>query len=185
MIEKNFLEVFEDRILPEFTITNKNGMRVSVINSGGAIKNIFVPDKNNSFGDVVAGFVNLQGYQQTGNPYFGALIGRYANRIAGAAFTLNSSNHQLSANQNGNTLHGGHKGFDKVYWHIKPLHNENSLKLSYASRDDEEGFPGTLNVKVLYSFSGNNEMTIDYFTTIDKPTPVSFTSHCYFNPHCS
>lgn len=181
MIEKKFLGIFEDKEVSAFSITNNKGMSVCIINYGGAIKNIFVPDKNNRLGDVVAGFKNLPGYLQQDNPFFGALIGRYANRICGGAFTIGNKKYSLSANENNNTLHGGLKGFDKVYWRIKPAHQKNSLLLNYLSKDGEEGFPGNLEVTVVYHLSDNNELSIEYKANCDQPTAVCLTNHCYFN----
>ena len=129
---------FEDKPVTEYTITNAGGMQVSVINYGGAITKLVTPDKNGTMGDVVTGFESLDGYLQKGVPYFGALIGRYGNRIANAKFSLEGKTYTLPANNNGNSLHGGNKGFDKVYWNIEKQ-GDSSLKLTYQSKDGEEG----------------------------------------------
>ena len=131
-------------------------------------------------GDVVTGFESLDGFLQKGIPYFGSLIGRYGNRIANAKFTLDGKTYTLAANNDGNSLHGGNKGFDKVYWNIEKQ-GDSSLKLTYQSKDGEEGYPGNLNVEVIYTLTSDNELKIDYTATTDKPTPVNLTNHAYFN----
>jgi aldose 1-epimerase len=164
----------------QFTLTNNNGMLVKILNYGGTVTDIVTPDKNGKMGNVVLGFETLDGYLQTGNPYFGCLVGRYANRIANAKFTLDGKEYTLAANNNGNTLHGGLKGFDKVIWKVK-LYTDSSLLLSYLSRDGEEGYPGDLSVDVMYSLSDEMALKIDYAAVTDKPTPVNLTNHSYFN----
>jgi len=164
----------------QYTLKNDKGTEVKIINYGGTITNLLVADKNNQVGDVVLGYNSLSGYQQTGNPYFGCLVGRYANRIANAKFILDGKTYTLAANNNGNTLHGGVKGFDKVIWTVDAF-DSTSLHLSYNSKDGEEGYPGNLQVKVIYSLSADNELKIDYTATTDKPTPVNLTNHTYFN----
>src|SRR5579875_1434108 len=171
---------YEGKPVTEYTLTNANGMQVSIINYGGTVTKIITPDKNGNMGDVILGYKSLDGYLQKANPYFGALIGRYANRIANAKFTLDGKTYQLAANDHGNSLHGGNKGFDKVWWDIKKQ-NDSSLLLSYTSKDGEEGYPGTLNVQVVYTLTADNALKIDYTATTDKPTPVNLTNHSYFN----
>src|SRR5437773_6576478 len=136
---------YESKPVTEYTITNGNGMQVSVINYGGTVTKIIVPDKDGKMGDVVLGFDSLSGYLQKGDPYFGSLVGRYANRIANAKFSLDGKEYTLAGNDHGNSLHGGNKGFDKVYWNIEKQ-NDSSLKLTYLSKDGEEGYQGNLNV---------------------------------------
>jgi aldose 1-epimerase len=172
---------FDNKAIKEYTITNPSGMQVGIINYGGAVTRLITPDKNKQMGDVVTGFENLEGFTQKGNPFFGALIGRYGNRISQAKFTLDGKPYTLAANDNGNTLHGGNKGFDKVVWNAEKLAGDSSLKLSYISKDGEEGYPGNLNVEVLYTLTADNALKIDYTATTDKPTPVNLTNHCYFN----
>ncbi|HWJ26279.1 MAG TPA: aldose epimerase family protein, partial [Flavisolibacter sp.] len=138
------------------------------------------PDKNGKFGDVVLGYESLDGYLQKGNPYFGALIGRYGNRIAKGKFTLDGKTYTLAANNNGNTLHGGNKGFDKVVWNAEKQ-GDSSLKLTYQSKDGEEAYPGNLNVTVVYTLTADNALMIDYTATSDKATPVNLTNHAYYN----
>ncbi len=178
--EKSFGS-YEGAPVTEYTISNGNGVQVSIINYGGAITKLVTPGKDGQSGDVVLGFESLDGYLQNNNPYIGSLVGRYANRIANAKFTLNGKTYTLAANNNGNSLHGGLKGFDKVNWQIEKLPGDSSLKLTYQSKDGEEGYPGQLNVEVLYTLTSDNALQIDYTATTDKPTPVNLTNHAYFN----
>jgi aldose 1-epimerase len=178
--EKDF-GLFDDKNVREYTLTNINGMQVGIINYGGAITKIISPDKAGTMGDVVAGFESLDGFQQKGNPYFGSLIGRFGNRIAKGKFTLDKKEYTLAKNNLGNSLHGGNKGYDKVYWNIEKMPGDSSLKLSYHSVDGEEGYPGNLHVEVIYSLTSANELNIDYTATTDKATPVNLTNHAYFN----
>ena len=164
----------------QFTLKNEKGTEVKIINYGGTVTNILVPDKNNQLGDVALGFDSLAGYTQTGNPYFGCLVGRYANRIANGKFTLDGKEYTLAGNNNGNHLHGGLKGFDKVVWKVDAA-DDTSLRLSYNSRDTEEGYPGNMQVNVIYSLSADNDLRIDYTATANKPTPINLTNHTYFN----
>lgn len=164
-----------------YTLTNKNNVQLTVMNYGGTIVSINVPDKNNRFDNVVLSFDSLEGFLQKENPCFGCLVGRYANRIANAAFTLNDIEYKLAPNNNGNTLHGGLKGYDKVVWSSEPLPDNNSVKFSYFSPDGEEGFPGNLTIHVVYQLTDDNAISIDYTATTDAPTPVNFTNHAYFN----
>lgn len=172
---------FENRPVKEYSLTNVNGMEVSVINYGGAITKIITPDRDGNMGDVVTGFETLTGFLQKENPYFGALIGRYGNRIAAAKFTLDGKEYMLAANNNGNSLHGGIKGYDKVFWNIEKMPGDSSLRLSYLSKDGEEGYPGNLSITVIYTLTADNAFKIDYTATTDKATPVNLTSHAYFN----
>ena len=171
---------YDNRPVTQYTLTNARRMQVSIIDYGGTVTNIMVPDKNGNTGDVVFGFDSFDGYVRKNEPYFGALVGRYANRISKAKFTLNGETYSLAANNNGNSLHGGNKGFDKVIWKAQKL-SDSSLKLTYQSRDGEEGYPGNLNVDVTYTLDADNSLTIDYSATTDKPTPVNLTNHSYFN----
>ncbi len=172
---------FENAAVTEFTITNPSGMQVSILNYGGAVTKIITKDKNGKDGNVILGFDSLSGYLQKGNPYFGCLVGRYANRIANAKFSLDSATYTLAANNNGQSLHGGLKGFDKVMWKAEKPAGDSSLKLTYISKDGEEGYPGNLNVEVVYTLTSANELKIGYKATTDKATPVNLTNHCYFN----
>lgn len=170
---------FDNNDVLQYTLTNSKGMVVKIINYGGIITDVMTPDRNGNSGNVVLGYDSLSGYLQKGNPYFGALVGRYANRLANAKFTLEGKTYTLAANNNGNALHGGLKGFDKVIWNAKQ--SANTLTLIYDSKDGEEGYPGNMNAKVEYTLTDDNELKIDYTATSDKPTPVNLTNHTYWN----
>ena len=165
-----------------YTVTNKHGVEAKITTYGGIVVSLKVPDRNGKLDDVVLGFDNLDDYLK-GHPYFGAIIGRYGNRIAKGRFTLNGDEYKLAINNGPNHLHGGIKGFDKVVWSAKPINlkNEVGLELTYLSRDGEEGYPGNLFVTVTYTLTDNNELKIDYTATTDKDTVVNLTSHSYFN----
>jgi aldose 1-epimerase len=165
-----------------YTFSNNNGMEVSIMNYGGIITHLKVPDKSGVVEDVVLGFDNLADYQK-GSPYFGAIVGRYGNRIANGKFSLDGKEYTLVQNNGENHLHGGLVGFDKVVWDAESFENENGagLKLHYLSKDMEEGYPGNLDVTVTYTIKTNNEIRIDYEATTDKATVVNITQHSYFN----
>lgn len=165
-----------------YTLLNKNGMRAKIITYGGIVTELHVPDKDGKLADVTLGFDSLEGYLK-GHPYFGAITGRVANRISGAKFTLDGKEYKLAANNGKNTLHGGKEGFDKKVWRAEPMlaGDGPALKLTYTSKDGEEGFPGTLQCTVTYTLTSDNALKIDYRATTDKPTPVNVTNHAYFN----
>ena len=165
-----------------YTLTNSGGAEVRITNYGGIVTSLKVPDRNGKLDDIVLGFDNLDAYLK-GHPYFGAIIGRYGNRIAKGRFTLHSVEYKLAVNNGENHLHGGIKGFDKVVWNAKPrkLANGAALELTYLSKDGEEGYPGNLSVKVVYTLTNANELKIDYLATTDKDTVVNLTHHSYFN----
>lgn len=165
-----------------FTLTNSRGIEVRVTNFGGIITSLRVPDKNGKLADIVLGFDNLDGYLEN-KPYFGAIIGRYANRIANGKFTLDGHEYTLAKNNGPNSLHGGLKGFNKVVWQAEPFRNQQGtgVNLSYTSKDGEEGYPGNLHVKVSYTLTDKNELIINYEPTTDKATPLNLTQHTYFN----
>lgn len=167
----------------QYTLTNKNGMKVEVINYGGIITSLTAPDKNGKYQDVVLGFTKPEDYFN-GNPYFfGALIGRYGNRIANAKFTLEGKTYELDKNDGPNSLHGGKEGFDTKIWTVEPVKDAQfpTLKLTYVSADGEEGFPGKLTTTVLYTLTDDNALEISYEATTDKATVVNLTQHSYFN----
>ena len=166
-----------------YTLKNASGAEVRITNYGGIVVSLKVPDKNGKFDDVVLGYDNLDGYLKNNSPYMGALIGRYANRIAKGKFSLNGKEYQLAVNNGANHLHGGVKGFDKVIWSAKPLRVANgaALKLTYVSKDGEENYPGNLTATVTYTLTDANELRIDYSATTDQRTIVNLTSHSYFN----
>jgi aldose 1-epimerase len=164
-----------------FTLSNDKGTEVKISNYGGTVTSFITPDKNDKKSEIIVGFDSLNQYLQK-PPYFGALIGRYGNRIANAKFTLDGTTYHLAANDGKNTLHGGLKGFDKVVWDATiPNDSVPSLTLKYLSKDGEEGFPGNLNVTVNYTLTNDNELKIEYNAVTDKPTPVNLTNHTYFN----
>ncbi|HEX2867212.1 MAG TPA: aldose epimerase family protein [Ignavibacteriales bacterium] len=174
-----------------FTLSNSKGMKAEVTNYGGIVVSLIVPDKNNNFSDVVLGFNNLDGYTReeyiNDCPYFGALIGRYANRIAYGTFKIGSEEYKVPINNTPGgipcSLHGGIKGFDKVVWQADTSTEKGlpQLKLHYLSKDGEENYPGNLDVTVTYTLTENNELKIDYLAKTDKATPVNLTNHSYFN----
>lgn len=165
-----------------YTLTNKNAMKVTITNYGGIVTSIFTKDKNDSLANVVLGFDSLSSYVKP-NPYFGTLVGRYANRIGGAKFSLEGKEYKLNANDGKNTLHGGVVGFNKKVWEATELQGKDSvaLQLSYTSADMEEGFPGTLKATVTYVLNDSNELKIYYSAETDKPTVINLTNHSYFN----
>ena len=172
---------FEGKPVTAYTLTNADSMQVTIINYGGTVTDIITRDRNGKFGDVILGYDSLSGYLQKGNPYFGCLVGRYGNRIANGTFTLDGKTYTLAKNDNGNSLHGGIKGYDKVMWTAEKMPGDSSLKLTYLSKDGEEGYPGNLNIEVIYTLTASNGLKIDYKATTDKATPVNLTNHCYFN----
>jgi aldose 1-epimerase len=165
-----------------YTLTNDHGMVVKITNFGGTITSIVVPDRNQKFENVVLGFDSLKQYQK-GGPYFGAIIGRYGNRIASGKFKLDNVEYALSVNSVRHHLHGGFKGFDKVVWDATEITGPDSvgLALTYLSKDKEEGYPGNLQCKVTYVVTNKNEIRIYYQAETDKPTIVNLTNHSYFN----
>jgi aldose 1-epimerase len=165
-----------------YTLHNAEGMEARITNYGGIIVSLRVPDKNGKLGDVVLGFDSLSSYIKD-TPYFGCLIGRYGNRIAKGKFILDGVPYTLAINNSPNHLHGGVKGFDKVVWDARESESTpgKTLVLSYVSKDGEEGYPGTLTVKVTYTLTDSSEIKVDYHATTDKPTIVNLTQHSYFN----
>jgi aldose 1-epimerase len=165
-----------------YTLTNAAGFEARVMTYGAILVSLKVPDRNGVLADVNLGFDNLEGYLGT-HPYFGAIIGRYGNRIAKARFMLDGVEYRLAANNNGNTLHGGIKGFDKVVWTAEPVKTAHGtgVKLTYLSKDMEEGYPGNLSVTVVYTLTDANELEIRYDATTDKKTVLNLTNHAYWN----
>lgn len=163
-----------------FTLDNKKGVSIQITNYGARIVSLYVPDNNGLSQDIVLGYDCIEDYLNTENSYFGAIIGRFANRIANAQFTLRDKVYKLNANDSANSLHGGVRGFHDVVWDAHQI-SDTALELSYVSEDGEEGFPGTLSVKVIYSVGENSEVSITYFATTDTTTVVNLTHHSYFN----
>jgi aldose 1-epimerase len=162
------------------TLTNANGVEVRAISYGAIITSLKVPDRAGQLADVVLGFDSLEGYLK-GHPYFGCVVGRYGNRIAKGQFTLDGRTYKLATNNGPNHLHGGNVGFDKVVWHAEPVKGQNAVAFTRTSPDGEEGYPGTLKVRVTYTLTDKNELLVDYHATTDKATPVNLTQHSYFN----
>ncbi|MES2827127.1 MAG: aldose epimerase family protein [Bacteroidota bacterium] len=163
-----------------YVLKNKNNMQAAFTNYGGRLVSLLVPDSAGKLVDVVVGFDSVDGFVQSTEPYFGATIGRYGNRIAKGKFTLDGKEYTLFTNNGQNTLHGGKKGYQYVVWDAK-MTNDHTLELSYLSKDMEEGFPGNLNVKVTYTLTDDNELKMDYEATTDKRTVVNLTNHAFFN----
>jgi aldose 1-epimerase len=180
--ESNFGKLPDGTPIELYTLRNSHGMEATIMTYGGIVTSLKVPDKNGKFDDVVLGYDNLDGYLKS-SPYFGALIGRYGNRIAKGKFSLDGVEYTLATNNTPNALHGGLKGFDKVVWTARPLPTANgpSLILTYVSRNGEEGYPGNLLVTAVYSLTENNALRIDFNATTDQKTVVNLTHHSYFN----
>ena len=165
-----------------YTLTNDSGIQARITNYGGTLVSLLVPDRGGALGDVVLGFDTLEEYLQH-SPFFGCLVGRYGNRIAGGKFALKGVEYDLALNDGLNHLHGGRVGFDKVVWAAQMLRGEHhaGLELRYLSADGEEGYPGNLSVTVVYALNDENELQIEYSATTDKATVVNLTNHSYFN----
>jgi aldose 1-epimerase len=163
-----------------FTLRNSHGTEARIMTYGGIVVSLKVPDRNGRMEDVVLGYDTLDGYLKDNGPYMGALIGRYGNRIAKGKFSLNGTEYTLAQNNGENHLHGGIKGFDKVVWKGTALRG-GGVRLTYLSKDGEEGYPGNLSVTVVYTLTNQNELKIDYSATTDKATVLNLTHHSYFN----
>lgn len=177
---KAFQDTIDGKPTDLYILKNGNGMTAAITNYGGRIVSLLVPDKNGKMTDVVVGFDSVEDYVNSTEPYFGATIGRVGNRIARGKFTLDGKQYTLFANNGPNTLHGGKKGYQAVVWDATQP-NDTTLVLHYLSKDNEEGFPGNLDVKVTYSLTGDNALKCDYVATTDKKTVVNLTNHAFFN----
>lgn len=167
-----------------YTLQNSQGVTVKVTNFGAIITSIIVPDRDGKLADIALGYNHLEDYiNAVDKPYFGAVVGRYGNRIANATFTLNGTTYELAKNNGPNHLHGGIIGFDKVVWNAEPIAGDGwtGVKLSYLAKDKEEGYPGNLQVHVTYRLNNQNQLIVDYAATTDQATPVNVTQHTYFN----
>jgi aldose 1-epimerase len=165
-----------------YTMTNKNGVEISIMTRGAIVTSVKTPDKAGAFADITLGFDSIDGYLGA-NPYFGAIVGRYGNRIAKGHFKLNGKDYKLAINNGPNSLHGGLKGLDKVVWTARDASTADApaVELTYLSKDGEEGYPGNLTVKVTYSLNDANEVSIAYQAATDKDTVTNITNHTYFN----
>lgn len=182
-IKKDFYgKTADGKSVEQFTLTNSNRAEAKIITYGGIITSLKMPDKTGVFNNVVLGYDSLSGYENDGF-YIGALVGRYANRIAKGQFSLNGKTYQLAKNNGENSLHGGPKGYQKVVWTGRGFVDKNgaNVELTYISKDGEEGFPGNLTIKVIYSLTETNELKVDYLATTDNDTIINLTQHSYFN----
>ncbi len=182
VVESDFGVMPDGQRVSLYTLTNAQGAVAKITNYGGIVTELWMPDKDGALDDIVLGYDNLQAYLDR-NPFFGCIVGRYANRIGNAQFTLDGTTYSLTANSGDHHLHGGVTGFDKVLWEAKPVKSSDSvgLQLRYLSKDMQEGYPGNLDVTVVYTLTNANELRIDYTATTDKPTVCNLTHHSYFN----
>jgi len=178
--QEKFGEMPDGRQVNLYTLESSTGMIAKITDLGGSVTTLYVPDAGGHLADVVLGFNSVEDYY-TSN--MGAIVGRYANRIGGARFTLDGTEYTLARNNGENSIHGGNKGFDDVLWDATPVESEDgpSLQLNYLSKDGEEGYPGNLSVKVVYTLTKENALRIEYTATTDKPTVLNLTNHSYFN----
>ena len=180
--ERGLGDTVDGREVAMFTLENANRVTTQIMSYGGTVVSLRVPDRDGELGDVVLGFDGLAGYRGS-RAYLGALVGRYGNRIGGARFTLDGRDHQLAANDGPNHLHGGIRGFDKVVWDATPRATTAgpALELRHVSADGEEGYPGNLTVRVVYTLRHDNALAIEYTATTDRDTVVNLTNHAYWN----
>jgi aldose 1-epimerase len=178
----SFGKTADGKAIEVYTLKNSKGAEARIITYGGSVVSLKMPDRNGKFADIVLGFDSVEGYEQN-RIFLGALIGRYGNRIAKGKFTLDGTDYVLATNNGENHLHGGAEGFDRVIWTARPSVDKRgaNLELTYLSRDGEEGYPGNLNVKAVYTLTENNELKIVYSADADKNTIVNLTHHSYFN----
>jgi aldose 1-epimerase len=181
-ITKEPFGTYENKDVFLYTLKNSKGITIKITNYGCVVTSILAPDKNGNFDNIILGYDNLDGYLKD-TPYFGAIVGRYANRIAKGRFNLEGKEYNLAVNNGPNHLHGGIKGFDKVIWDAEEIRSEKEvgLKLHYLSKDGEEGYPGNLSIFLTYLLSEENEFKIEYSATTDKATPINLSHHSYFN----
>ncbi|HWS89664.1 MAG TPA: aldose epimerase family protein [Pyrinomonadaceae bacterium] len=179
---ESFGQTRDGQAVDIYTLNNRRGAEARITTYGGAVVSLKVPDRAGRVDDVVLGFDDIGGYEKT-TTYIGALVGRYANRIAKGRFTLGGREYTLATNNGENHLHGGVRGFDKVVWKARPLaaRGGQALELTYLSKDGEEGYPGNLSVRVVYTLTNANELKIDYYATTDRDTVVNLTNHNYYN----
>jgi aldose 1-epimerase len=182
IVRGDFGKTKEGQAVDLFVLSGAGGMQVGITNYGGTVTSMKVPDRDGKLADVALGFDKLDDYLKP-HPFFGVIVGRYANRIAKGEFTLEGKKYTLARNNDENHLHGGRKGFDKFVWKAEPSEGKNgpTLRLSRVSPDGEEGYPGNLTVTVTYTLTADNALRIDYLATTDKATPLNLTNHSYFN----
>lgn len=182
IVRSPFGQTPDGKAVELYTLTNANGMKVAITTYGGIAVSLTAPDREDKYADVVLGYDNLDGYL-AGSPYFGAIVGRYGNRIAKGKFTLDGTEYTLATNNDENHLHGGIVGFDKKVWDAQGSVGRAgvSLTLTCTSPDGDEGYPGNLEVKVVYTLTNDDELKIEYHATTDKATPINLTNHSYFN----
>lgn len=178
--KENFTKTINEKETSLYVLKNKNGYLTEITNYGGKVVSLWVPDRHGKFSDIVLGHPNIDDYLNSKEKYFGALIGRYGNRIANGKFSLDGKEYTLAKNNGDNHLHGGNIGFESVVWDAKQI-DQQTLELTYISKHMEEGYPGNLTVKVVYQLTDNNELKIEYWATTDAPTVVNLTHHSFFN----
>jgi aldose 1-epimerase len=178
--KENFEKTIDGKRVSLYTLVNDNGLEMNVTNYGAKVVSLHVPDKTGNFVDVVTGYNSIDDYLKSKEIYFGAAIGRVGNRIAKGKFSINSTEYTLAVNNGPNHLHGGEKGFHAVVWDARQV-DESTLELTYTSPDMEEGYPGTLKVKMIYNLTANNEFSIEYYAETNKTTLCNLTHHSYFN----
>lgn len=177
-----FNKTVDGKQISLYTLKSTGGLTAQITNFGGAIVSLWVADKEGKYDDISIGHANIEGYMNPGEDgrFFGPVVGRFANRIAKGKFAIDGTPYQLPINNNGQTLHGGLKGLDLVVWNVDSV-TDNSITLSYLSPDGEEGFPGNLNIKMVYTLTADNEFKITYEATTDKPTVVNLSNHGLYN----
>jgi len=180
--KKNFEKIVDGKQVGLYVLENDQGTVAEITNYGGKVVSLWLPDKSGNYEDVVLGHENIDDFLNAKEKYFGALIGRYGNRIAHGKFTLDDKEYTLATNNGANSLHGGDKGFDAVVWDAKQV-DAQTLELTYLSKNGEEGYPGNLSVRVLYQLTDANELKIEYWATTDQSTVVNLTHHSFFNLH--
>lgn len=179
---KDFDKTNEGKQVTAWTLTNANGLRAQILDFGGVLYSMEIPDKNGKFENVSCRYATVAEYQKE-RPFFGSLVGRYGNRIAKGKFSVDGKDYSLALNNGKNSLHGGLKGFDQVIWNVEPFENDKAvgLTLKYKAKDGEEGYPGNLDVTVVYTLTDQNELIIDYTAATDKATPINLTNHTFWN----
>lgn len=175
-----FKQTIDGKTTGLYYLKNASGLQAAITNFGGRLVALLVPAANGALVDVTTGFNDIEGYKKASSSYYGALIGRYGNRIGNGKFTLNGKEYSIPTNDGPNSLHGGKKGFDSHVWDAKQV-DDHTLELTYVSKDGEEGFPGQLSTKVVYELTDDNAIKISYEATTDKPTVLNLTNHAYFN----